>query len=38
MTFNMEEPTLKNSIDQFKPIFKSWNEVSQMCEYDIWDE
>ena len=25
----MEEPTLKNSIDQFKPIFKSWNEVSQ---------
>ena len=29
MTFNMKEPTLRNNIDEFKPIFKSWNEVSQ---------
>ena len=29
MTFNMKDPTLKNNIDEFKPIFKSWNEVSQ---------
>ena len=25
----MKEPTLKNNIDEVKPIFKSWNEVSQ---------
>ena len=25
----MKEPTLKNKIDEFKPMFKSWNEVSQ---------
>ena len=29
MTFSMKEPTFKNNIDEFKPIFKSWNEVSQ---------
>ena len=25
----MKVPTLKNNIDEFKPIFKSWNEMSQ---------
>ena len=29
MAFNMKEPVLKNDIDEFKPIFKSCNEVSQ---------
>ena len=29
MAFNIKEPTLKNNIDEFKPIFKSWNEVSR---------
>ena len=29
MTFNTKEPALKKNIDAFKPIFKSWNEVSQ---------
>ena len=29
MNFNMKAPTLKNSTDEFKSIFKSWNEVSQ---------
>ena len=29
ITFKMKVPTLKNNIDEFKPIFKSWNEMSQ---------
>ena len=29
MTFIMKVPTLTNNIDEFKPIFKSWNEMSQ---------
>ena len=29
MTFSMKVPTLKNNVDEFMPIFKSWNEMSQ---------
>ena len=29
MTFNMKVPTFKNNIEEFKPILKSWNEMSQ---------
>ena len=29
MTFNIKIFTLKNNIDEFKPVFKSCNEMSQ---------
>ena len=38
MTFNMKVPTLKNNIDEFKAIFKSWGEMSPNSEYEIGDK
>ena len=32
----MKEPTLKNNIDEFKPIFKSWNKMSQKVSTKYW--